>query len=187
VIPEIELYPSGEFFNPLEPDSSKIHITDIAHALSMKCRFTGHCKRFISVAEHSVVVSKLVDRQDAKAALLHDCAEAYLPDVASPVKQQATYALHKIAENHLEDVIFIKFGVIDYNKKAVKLVDNVCVGVEALFNLNGFDSSPNWEWVRDIHDVNQDLVARAINQYRYLSPIEARNLFMKRWKEVERI
>ena len=37
---------SGEAFDPAQPDSQKIHIADIAHALSLLCRANGHFKRF---------------------------------------------------------------------------------------------------------------------------------------------
>lgn len=184
MIPEIELYPSGEFFNPLKPNPAKIHIADIAHALSMKCRFTGHCRRFISVAEHSLVVSKLVPQDSALAALLHDATEAYLPDIASPVKQQATYSRHKVKEKLLEATIFFKFNIFEIDTIAIKLADNVAVGVEALYNLTGFDTAQHWEWVRDIHDANPELVAKAVGLYRHLRPEDAEAAFLHRWQEL---
>ena len=45
---------SGEAFDPAQPDSQKIHIADIAHALSLLCRANGHFKRFYSVGQHCV-------------------------------------------------------------------------------------------------------------------------------------
>src|SRR5579872_2947230 len=78
---------SGLEFPLFEPRLDAINIEDIAHGLSMICRFTGQCARFYSVAEHSVHVSHLVPREDAAWGLLHDAAEAYLGDVASPLKK----------------------------------------------------------------------------------------------------
>lgn len=77
---------TGRQFWPLDPRPEDVDILDIAHALSMKCRYSGHCRRFYSVAEHSVLVSRIVPEAHAKAGLLHDAAEAYLPDVPRPVK-----------------------------------------------------------------------------------------------------
>lgn len=77
---------SGEAFYPLAPNPTHINIHDIAHALSMKCRFGGHCTRFYSVAEHSVIVSRYVAPENALWGLLHDASEAYLADVPRPVK-----------------------------------------------------------------------------------------------------
>tara|TARA_R110002110_G_scaffold222566_1_gene436511 strand:+ start:2606 stop:3199 length:594 start_codon:yes stop_codon:yes gene_type:complete len=58
-------------------------IEDIAHALSMQCRFNGATSSFYSVAEHCVRVSRITG---CIHGLMHDAGEAYLPDVASPIK-----------------------------------------------------------------------------------------------------
>jgi hypothetical protein len=80
---------SGAHFNLDEPD---FRPEDIAHALSMNCRFNGHVRQFYSVAEHSLLVSALVyhmggNQQQCLEALLHDATEAYLSDVPAPFKQ----------------------------------------------------------------------------------------------------
>lgn len=77
---------SGRVFYPMDPRPDEIHIEDVAHALSMMCRYAGHCIRFYSVAEHSVLLSHVVPQEDALWALLHDATEAYLVDVPRPVK-----------------------------------------------------------------------------------------------------
>lgn len=74
---------TGKAFWPLEPAPEDVCIEDIAHALSLLCRFGGHCSKFYSVAEHSVLAA-------AKAGihgLLHDAAEAYLLDLPRPIKR----------------------------------------------------------------------------------------------------
>lgn len=79
---------SGGRLDLLDPRAEDININDIAHALSLICRFNGHTRRFYSVAEHSVLVSRLVDRPEHRLrALLHDAAEAYLGDITRPLKQ----------------------------------------------------------------------------------------------------
>jgi len=82
---------TGRRFYPLAPRASDVDVCDIAHALAMKCRFTGHCRPFYSVAQHSVCVGRWVDGAGLNPrmgmiGLLHDAAEAYLPDVARPIK-----------------------------------------------------------------------------------------------------
>jgi hypothetical protein len=69
----------------LDPRPGDVCIEDIAHALANKCRYTGHCTKFYSVAQHCVLGSR--HTTEPLAVLLHDAAEAYLPDVARPVKR----------------------------------------------------------------------------------------------------
>ena len=79
---------SGVAFTPLEPRAQDVRVKDIAHHLSMACRFTGAPRRLISVAEHSWFVSTLVPQEGLLplAGLLHDAAEAYLWDIVTPIK-----------------------------------------------------------------------------------------------------
>ena len=65
---------------------SSITLEDIAGALSKLCRYTGHCRKFYSVAEHSYHVSLVVPDEHAFHALMHDASEAYLGDVPTPLK-----------------------------------------------------------------------------------------------------
>jgi hypothetical protein len=78
---------SGKRFYPLDPRAEDIDPEDIAHALSLLCRFGGHIDRFYSVAEHCVLMSRAVSPENALAALLHDATEAYVVDVPRPVKR----------------------------------------------------------------------------------------------------
>lgn len=79
---------SGRRFYPLDPRPEEIDSEDIAHALSLLCRYGGHVDRFYSVAEHCVLMSWAVAPDNALAALLHDATEAYVVDVPRPLKQQ---------------------------------------------------------------------------------------------------
>lgn len=73
--------------NHLQP--SEMRIEDIAHALSLQCRYGGHVKEHYSVAQHCVLVSRIVGElasETARWGLMHDAAEAYLVDVLHPIK-----------------------------------------------------------------------------------------------------
>jgi hypothetical protein len=93
---------SGHPVEVLDPDEDSIHIHDIAHALSMTCRWVGHVREFYSVADHSLRVSDQALEEAAAAGLgpldcvhaalhglMHDAAEAYTGDLASPIKDRA--------------------------------------------------------------------------------------------------
>lgn len=78
---------TGHRFYPLDPRADEIDPDDIAHALSLLCRYGGHVDRFYSVAEHCVLMSEAVAPEHALAALLHDATEAYVVDVPRPLKR----------------------------------------------------------------------------------------------------
>lgn len=115
---------TGRQFWPLDPRTDEIDIRDIAHSLSMQCRYAGHVDRFYSVAEHSCHVSDVVARthpEHALAALLHDGSEAYLVDVPKPVKRFLTG--YDVMEQNLMTAIFHKYGIFDPLPDIVKLID----------------------------------------------------------------
>lgn len=76
----------GRQFWPMDPRPNEVFLDDIAHALSMLCRFGGHCLRFYSVAEHCVLMARASQPEFRRWALLHDASEAYLVDVPRPIK-----------------------------------------------------------------------------------------------------
>lgn len=78
----------GDFFDLLKPSENDYNIEVIAHALSRINRYTGHVvTEYYSVAEHSVLVSEAIEPKYALVGLLHDSSEAFVGDVASPLKK----------------------------------------------------------------------------------------------------
>lgn len=120
---------SGRQFWPLDPRPEEVCIEDIAHALSLICRFNGHCERFYSVAEHSVLVSLVVPKEIALWALLHDASEAYIADIIRPAKRFITgYA--ELEEKIMASVC-ARFGLPAKMPPAVKRADNAVLADEA--------------------------------------------------------
>jgi hypothetical protein len=113
---------------PLDPHEDDIDIEDIAHSLSMQCRFGGHTREFYSVAQHCVLLCErgieYNTDEDAFAILMHDASEAYLIDFPRPVK--ALMPGYAEAENVMMRVINAKYGiVIDDRKRAlIKRMDD---------------------------------------------------------------
>lgn len=77
---------TGRKFWPLDPRPTDVCIEDIAHHLAMEVRYAGAVRKFYSVAEHCVHVSRRVPPQDALWGLLHDASEAYCRDLNKPIK-----------------------------------------------------------------------------------------------------
>ena len=113
---------TGRSFDPLNPDPEQIDIRDIAQATSNICRFTGHVSRFYSVAEHSCRVSDMVPSRYALWGLLHDASEAYLGDVARPVKQMTDF--YQVAEANLMYAILTKYDLPVNMPQCVHQADN---------------------------------------------------------------
>jgi hypothetical protein len=125
--PSIQLA-SGKFFDFSQYTAADIKITDIAHHLSNLCRFTGACREFYSVAQHSVLVSLIVPAEHALVGLLHDATEAYVNDLSRPVKSLTPD--YKRLEKKLWPPIAERFGLPVKMPACVKEADNIAVVTE---------------------------------------------------------
>ena len=122
---------TGRQFWPLDPRPEEIDIEDIAHSLAHQCRFAGHCRFFYSVAQHSVLVSKVVPPEHAAWGLLHDAAEAYLVDLPRPIKRYSEMGdLYREIEGRLMRVICERFGLSAKEPLSVKFADDVLLMTE---------------------------------------------------------
>jgi len=158
----IETYTGGRFY-PKDPQAADINILDIAHALSLTCRFGGHCSRFYSIAEHSVYCAfKLLEIDPLRwnkrffllSALLHDASEAYLLDIPRPIKKMMPE--YKKWEKHLQSVINTKFKLDKehciypeyYSQflENIKFVDELMLFSEA----KSFNMNRNDDWVFNV-------------------------------------
>ena len=187
----IQVHSGGKFW-PLDPRADEVRIGDIAHALSLICRFTGHTKSFYSVAQHSVLVAQTVKRWleeatcsgcktvgfilDGKhvpatryrdvddhyellcdgcfeetaaghcitsvldergirmlalAGLLHDGSEAYICDLARPIKMLPEMKPYRDAESKVQACVYLSFGMMPKEPNLVKRADNVLLATEA--------------------------------------------------------
>ena len=115
-------------FTNLTPDV--ICLEDIAHSLSMQCRFGGHIPRHYSIAQHSVHCSEIVDEGYELEALMHDASEAYMLDIPKPLKNQLPD--YEVLETKMMRMIAKKYG-FDYPlNEPVKAVDAIMLKVEFL-------------------------------------------------------
>jgi hypothetical protein len=63
---------TGKFVNPLSMTEQDVCIEDIAHALAMKCRYSGHCKKFYCVSPETKILTKNLDWVEAGSLRIGD-------------------------------------------------------------------------------------------------------------------
>lgn len=165
----MQTYRGGQFW-PLDPRPEEVFLEDIAHALAHICRFGAHCRRFYSVAEHSVIVSLVVPPEDALCALLHDAAEAYVADVPRPLKKSLTG--YREIENRVWLAVAEKFGLAAELPVSVKAADNAVLLAEAA-QVMAPAPAP---WL-----IPGDPAAVSVNGH---SPAVAKELFLNRFAEL---
>lgn len=162
---------TGKQFHFLAPQPDEIDIIDIAHHLSLVCRFVGACREFYSVAEHSIRVAEIVPDEYKLHALLHDASEAYMPDLPRPEK--AELPEFKRMEINILAAVGDKFLPEGWHKKDSKIIkqaDNILLATEA----------------RDLMDNTNDwaeLPKPLIETIHPLSSAEAMALFSARFSE----
>lgn len=82
---------TGKAFDFMSLHDAPVCIEDVAHSLSLLCRYNGHCTTFYSVAEHAYMCALLAGRLGFDtitrfAALHHDDAEAFSGDIIRPLE-----------------------------------------------------------------------------------------------------
>ena len=110
---------TGKRVFPLDVKIDDIDIRDIAHSLALQCRFNGHVSDFYSVAEHSLLICKALQKNEVGgtllhiSALLHDAAETYLSDMIRPLKISLADAYGPIrrAGEKIDLLIADKYGL----------------------------------------------------------------------------
>lgn len=120
-----------------------ISIYSLATSLSKVCRYAGRIEEFYSVAEHSVILAKMVYnltgcRSQALTALLHDGSEARLGDVTRDIKSEIEG--YKYLEDQLTNKINEYYGVAPMDEFIHHLDYNI-VYDEALVL---FEEFPEW-------------------------------------------
>lgn len=147
--PQSMLTFSGRYVDVTKPRASDIDIIDIALALGNINRFTGHAGPY-TVADHSVLVSRLVPQELAAEALLHDAHEAYLGDISTPVKRALGHEIGAyeaawdaaIRKALLPEPSWVELDDVDLLFKkhnAIKVADRQALWVEKTFILGCAD------------------------------------------------
>jgi hypothetical protein len=163
---------SGAYFDLARPDPASVDIEDIAHALSLLCRFTGHCPRFYSVAQHSWEMSWNIASEHALAALLHDASEAYLGDVSAPLK--ALPPEYRALEERVQRAIAERFSLPWPFPEEVKRADLRMLATERRDLLQNDD---DWSVLRGVAPFDSGLDGRE-------DPALWRKFFLRRFHQL---
>lgn len=127
-------------------------IGEVAHALALINRFTGHTKRPYSVAEHSLLVCDIVRAHGLPAsaqlaALLHDAHEAMVGDVGTMHKQALGIAWLELENLHAH-LVREAFGIRTASqayRAAIKAADLRALATERR-DLTGYDAATCRTW-----------------------------------------
>ena len=161
-----------DFMN-LKP--ADIRISDIAHGLANTGRFAGQCSKFYSVAEHSVLVSMLLEKTGEdddviRSGQMHDSPEAYIGDVVTPLKKLCPG--FSIIERNFEVNIAAAFGLsVAFDAAPIKRADFEMFCREKERLLSPWDSRPAAPFGPEL-------------EIRCLPPEEAKALFLNRVEEL---
>lgn len=164
---------TGRLVELLRPTVNDISLEDIARHLSKVQRFGGATRaEFYSVAEHSVLVSRLCLPRNALLGLLHDASEAYIGDVVTPLKRQL--ASYKAIEAAWMTAIGIAAGVdnaLAHLPSDIKAADAIALSTERRDVFGGLG-------------IASDSPRPSTLRVRGLRPWKAYELFMERFAEL---
>jgi len=182
---------SGRRLDLAHPSPMDIEIEDIAHGLARVARWNGQTRgdHAFSVAEHSVLVEKIVRKLDPGlgpeawlTALLHDSPEYVIGDMISPFKAILGES-YKGVEARLQEAVHLRFGLKAITpaglKKVIKKADNICAWFEAV-QLAGFSAA---EADGFFGTPPEGLRVKLTP----LPPTEAQAAFLKRYGEIQSV
>ena len=177
-------------------DPNAISVLDVAAGLSKINRFNGHTNRLYSVAEHSLHVAEVMERDlritDPRAllaGLLHDAHEAYVGDLSTPLKQALAqisadtdaFNAWEAIERRASFTVLSRFdvhGAFTQNRGAIHMADLIMLRTEreALLPPGG----PAWpSLVSTPRAIGVDL-----RQCATLTPDDWRDIFLERFADL---
>lgn len=160
---------SGGHFDFHHPIRSIYTIDDVALGLSRHYRFAGHTRYPLTVAQHCVVLSKMVTPEFALAALMHDASEAFLGDIVRSAK--IFLKEYQAVETTIMRDVFERVGLCwDEMPESIKKMDTELGDLESLLCMGRSGDFPDgWDEVGLNMFWDEDC---------------ARSAFLKRWGEL---
>ena len=164
----------GRLVQAIGTNVKDIRTFEMVRALQRINRFNGHGNIVWTVAQHSLLVQRILKDQGEQLevqldGLLHDASEAYINDVIRPLKVKLTE--YSKFETQLENVIMHKYKLDNLESYSqYKAADNLALYTEvvALMGLDtewertfpdGFKDPRIFDYVKYVKTENSDIVA----------------------------
>lgn len=163
----------------------KFDIRDIAGGLSRKCRFNGQCSTFYNVAEHSLLVARimrLLRLGDPREGQLHDGNEAYLPDVPSPYKQLLPDL--RALENRVDGELRLAFDLPAQKTSGCSQADTLALLIEAHDLLPSRGTGPLWTALEPYREEAMRVYRLPGIAVRCLRPEQAEQEFLNMYEDL---
>ena len=163
---------------------------DVAHSLSLQCRFSGHCKYFYSVAAHSIhcyyEARRLhLSRRLCTSVLLHDGGEAYWHDLALPHKLAPGIGAYVNYLHKAQDAVYDAAHLLEYSTEyldVIKMIDIAVLKAEARRLMIYKDE---WRWMEHMKNIKPARIP-AFRWWWYLFSKNAERRFLqlvKQWED----
>lgn len=169
---------SGLYLDYVNPQPDQFTLHDVAQGLSRECRFSGQTRSHYSVAQHSVLVSLLVPKEYAMAALVHDGSEAFMRDVSTPLKELMAH-VYKPIENRMQGAIHLHVGLPrdlpEDVHRIIKIADMTAFATERAQLMPSDDK----HWPEVQHLIPLDFKIEPMDE------IQAKMYFIDRWVSIE--
>lgn len=141
---------TGKMVSITDTNVYQIDVEDIAHSLSMLCRYNGHTSNFYSVAEHSVLIARWLraegyDEDTQRVGLIHDAPEYLTGDMTKPFKSVVA-PIYRPIQNRLWSKMAARFNVAETIPDIVHTAD-----LRILMNekAQAFMHDVEWGWSVD--------------------------------------
>ncbi len=137
-VPEIRIRTvTGAPMNLLAPNPKDLTELVIATGLGNVCRYSGQISHFYSVAQHSLLVARLVEDRLKPLAQMHDGSEAILGDVSRHLKHSdymwGYRKIEKKVQGTVETAFQTKIGKVTLaDRQRVKNADDLAAIFEQL-------------------------------------------------------
>lgn len=175
----LETY-TGMDIDVVNPDPTRIIIEDIAHALSNICRYGGHSSYFYSVGQHSIIVSREIERLGYGPGiqlygLLHDASEAYICDIPRPTKKNIIGYLEM--ETNMQNTIY---KALDIEKPDTNITNIVTIVDYEVLQYEARRLMKKHSWAKDnCIKIDADI--------KYMPMKEVKKEFLKMYEKLKNI